>query len=75
MLDDIEVDTVFIAGPNGVHHEQCRLALLSGKHVWCEKSLTPSLVETQDLLSLARSCGLVLAEAFMFAYHPQFLDL
>jgi dTDP-3,4-didehydro-2,6-dideoxy-alpha-D-glucose 3-reductase len=75
MLNDTDVDAVFIAGPNSVHYNQCLATLRAGKHVWCEKSLTPTLDETVELLHLARKHCLVIAEAFMFAYHPQFMAL
>ena len=75
MLADPQVDTIFVAGPNGVHHPQALQCLAAGKHVWCEKSLTPTLAQSSELVSLARTRGLVIAEAFMFAYHPQFAAL
>ena len=72
MLADHSVDTVMIAGPNSVHFDQGLQVLTAGKHLWCEKTLTPSLGETETLAQLAGDNGLVLAEAFMFAHHPQF---
>ena len=75
MLADDSIDTVMLAGPNGVHFEQGQGVLQAGKHLWCEKSLTPSVAQTRQLLNSAQDRGLVVAEAFMFVYHPQFRAL
>ena len=75
MLADDSLDTVMLAGPNGVHFEQGQRVLQAGKHLWCEKTLTPSLAQTRQLVGSGRQKGLVVAEAFMFAYHPQFKAL
>jgi dTDP-3,4-didehydro-2,6-dideoxy-alpha-D-glucose 3-reductase len=72
MLADGMIDAVLIASPNGLHFEQARRALLAGKHVFVEKSLAGSLAEAELLLAMAEERGLVLAECFMYAFHPQF---
>jgi len=73
LLDDGELDAVYIALPNALHGEWARLALNAGKHVLCEKPLTPASAEAAELFELASSQGLVLAEAFMYRHHPKTL--
>ncbi|MEF2608176.1 MAG: Gfo/Idh/MocA family oxidoreductase, partial [Faecalicoccus sp.] len=41
MLQDITIDTIYVASPNSLHFEQSKRALQSGKHVICEKPFTP----------------------------------
>jgi predicted dehydrogenase len=65
LLDDGELDALYIALPNALHGEWARGALNAGKHVLCEKPLTPASAEAAELFDLASSQGLVLAEAFM----------
>jgi len=72
MLSSTEVDVVYIATPIGVHFSLAQKAIEAGKHVWCEKPLTCSYVDTQSLVSLAEKKGKVLTESFMYLYHPQF---
>jgi predicted dehydrogenase len=75
MLADTDVDTVICVSPNGLHVEQGVRVLEAGKHFWCEKSLAPTLAGAKALIEIADERGLVIAEAFMFAYHPQFIAL
>jgi len=72
MLNSTEVDVVYIATPIGVHFSLAQQAIEAGKHVWCEKPLTCSYIDTKVLVSLAEKKGRVLTESFMYLYHPQF---
>ena len=40
MLDDENVDIVYIATPHNLHYEMMIKALNKGKHVFCEKAIT-----------------------------------
>jgi predicted dehydrogenase len=73
LLEDDELDAVYIALPNALHGEWVRAALEAGKHVLCEKPLTPTAQEADTLFALASSLDLVLAEAFMYRHHPKTL--
>lgn len=70
LLDRDDVDAVYVPLPSGLHAEWVRTAILAGKHVLAEKPLTTDLAETEELVSLARSAGVVLRENFMFVHHP-----
>jgi len=72
MLSNNEVDVVYIATPIGLHFALAKQVLEAGKHVWCEKPVTCSYSDTQLLVSIAKAKGKVLAESFMYLYHPQF---
>lgn len=71
LLDDPEVEVVYISLPNGMHVEWARRALESGKHVLCEKPLSRYPAEVEQLFDLAAARGLHLSEAFMYRHHPQ----
>ena len=62
MLQDPQVDVVYIATPIGVHADQVAQALESGKHVWCEKPLTCRYEDTKSLVSIAKKNNLVVIE-------------
>jgi len=75
MLGDPDVDVVYLATPVGLHHEHGLLVLQAGRHLWCEKSLTPSLDASQELVEVSAELDLALCEAFMYLHHPQFRQL
>ncbi|MDK1360047.1 Gfo/Idh/MocA family oxidoreductase [Arthrobacter sp. zg-Y1219] len=70
LVDDPEVDVVYVAAPHAQHYEISRAALLAGKHVVCEKSLTINARETEDLIGIAASRGLFLMEAVWTRFLP-----
>lgn len=71
VLDDSEIDAVYIGLPNHLHVEWARRALAAGKHVLCEKSLTDDPAAAHALAHDAHARGLRIMEAFMFRHHPQ----
>jgi D-xylose 1-dehydrogenase (NADP+, D-xylono-1,5-lactone-forming) len=71
LLDDAEVEAVYISLPNGLHVEWTLRALEAGKHVLCEKPLSRRPQEVERAFDRADSAGLVLSEGFMWRHHPQ----
>lgn len=53
LLDDAAIDAVSIASPIGLHYEHARAALEAGKHVHCNKTLTTTVAEADELIALA----------------------
>lgn len=70
VLSNPDIDAVYVALVSGLHYEWAAAALRAGKHVLCEKPLSNNADEARSLDRLARSKGLVLAEAFHWAHHP-----
>jgi predicted dehydrogenase len=56
---------------NAQHHPWVISALRHGKHVLCEKPLALSLVEAQEMATVASSEGRYLMEAFMYRFNPR----
>ena len=75
MLRADTVDAVLVATPIGCHFSHGLAVIEAGKHLWCEKSLTASVRDSETLIAEARRRALVLAECFMYRYHPQFRRL
>ncbi len=71
LLEDSEVDGVYISLPNSLHHAWTMQALAAGKHVLCEKPYSRSPAEVEEAFDAADAAGLVLAEAFMYRHNPQ----
>lgn len=66
-----DIDVVYVASPSGCHFEHAAAALRAGRHVWVEKPLATTHLATRELVALAERKGLMLAESFMFTWHPQ----
>ena len=75
MLNEQEVDIVYLSTPIGLHAEQGMLVLQAGKHLWCEKPFTCELTKSEDLIRLSRSKNLTVAEGFMYLHHAQFKEV
>jgi D-xylose 1-dehydrogenase (NADP+, D-xylono-1,5-lactone-forming) len=71
LLQDPDVDAVYISLPNGLHVDWTMRALEAGKHVLCEKPLSRRAEEVEAAFDRAESMGLVLSEGFMWRHHPQ----
>jgi D-xylose 1-dehydrogenase (NADP+, D-xylono-1,5-lactone-forming) len=71
LLADEELDAVYIALPNALHHEWTMRALVAGKHVLCEKPYTRSPAQVDEANDEAERRGLVLAEAYMWRHSAQ----
>jgi D-xylose 1-dehydrogenase (NADP+, D-xylono-1,5-lactone-forming) len=71
LLDDADVDAVYVALPNELHVDWSIRALQAGKHVLCEKPIALSAAELQRLDDAARQHGLRVMEAFCHVHHPR----
>lgn len=75
LLKDPSIDAVYIPLPNHMHVEWSIKALESDKHVLCEKPIAMSSSEAKQLLEAARKKPhLKIMEAFMYRFHPQWLQ-
>ena len=70
MLEDPEIDLVYIAVPHSHHHMWTLAALNAGKHVLCEKAFAVNERQTREMIELSEKKGLLLAEAIWTRYMP-----
>ncbi len=75
LLDDREIDVVYIPLPNHLHAEWAVKAAAAGKHVLCEKPLALTVAEVDAIEAAARKHGVAVVEAFMYRHHPQTLKV
>ncbi|KAK4049143.1 hypothetical protein OIV83_004339 [Microbotryomycetes sp. JL201] len=61
VISDQTIQLVFVSTVNDTHYEYSKLALEAGKHVVCEKPLTPTSKAAYELAELAKDRNLVLA--------------
>lgn len=72
LLEDPEVEAVYIPLPNHLHREWTIRAAQAGKHVLCEKPIALNAREAGEMKAVCEEAGVQLFEAFMYRYHPQY---
>ncbi|VVJ16375.1 Putative oxidoreductase [Amycolatopsis camponoti] len=71
LLADPDVDAVYVSTPHALHKEWAIAAAEAGKHVLCEKPLTLTAADAEEVIDAARRNDVFLMEAFMYRLHPQ----
>ena len=67
---DTRLDLVTVATPNSTHHEISKSFLEAGFHVLCEKPLTTTLADGEDLVRTAREADRILAVNYGYSGYP-----
>jgi D-xylose 1-dehydrogenase (NADP+, D-xylono-1,5-lactone-forming) len=71
LLEDPEIEAVYISLPNTMHPEWSIRSLEAGKHVLCEKPFSRHPDEIEAAFDAADRAGRLLSEAFMYRHNPQ----
>jgi D-xylose 1-dehydrogenase (NADP+, D-xylono-1,5-lactone-forming) len=71
LLEDPDVDAVYISLPNTMHCDWSVKAVEAGKHVLCEKPLSRHPEDVERAFDAAENAGRLLTEAFMYRHNPQ----
>ena len=75
MLNDEEIEVIYLGVPNHLHYLMCKQALEHHKHVICEKPFTSHILELKELEQLAKAKNLFLLEAISTQYLPNVLKI
>jgi D-xylose 1-dehydrogenase (NADP+, D-xylono-1,5-lactone-forming) len=75
LLDDPEIDAIYVPLPNTLHAEWVIKALDAGKHVLCEKPIAITQADTRAMFDAARRNRRFLAEAYPYRAQEQTLAL
>jgi predicted dehydrogenase len=71
LLEDPDIDAVYIPLPNTLHAEWARRAAEHGKHILCEKPLAPTAAEAKELIAFCAARKVKLMDGFMWPHHPR----
>lgn len=70
MMEDPEVELVYIATPHSHHYRNMKMCLEAGKHVLCEKAFTVNAGQAEAIFRLAKEKNLLVTEAIWTRYMP-----
>jgi predicted dehydrogenase len=70
LINDPAVDVVSITTPNTLHKEMALAAIAAGKHVHCEKPLSPSLTDSIEMMNAAEAKGVATQVGFNYLKNP-----
>ena len=70
LVQDEEVELIYIATPHSHHYEHAKLCIEHGKAVLCEKAFTRNAQEAKEILALAKEKGVFITEAIWTRFMP-----
>lgn len=73
LVQDPDIDVVYVASPHVFHFEHTLLCLQNGKHVLCEKPMGMNAKQVEELARVAAQQNLFLMEAFWTNFIPSFV--
>ena len=68
LLDDENVDAVYLPLPNGIHMEWVKKAAAAGKHILCEKPMALTEEQVREMFAAAMEHGVLLEEAYAYRH-------
>ncbi|MGQ9553983.1 MAG: Gfo/Idh/MocA family protein [Anaerolineae bacterium] len=69
LLREREIQAVYIATPQNVHHDQVLLAARYGKHILCEKPMATSLKDADEMIAACEKAGVKLGFDYMMRFN------
>ena len=75
LINDPQIDAVYIATPHPTHKENVIAALKAGKPVLCEKPFAVSSIEAKEMVEVAKENGVALMEAMWARFLPHYAKI
>jgi predicted dehydrogenase len=75
MVDNPDIDVVYVVTPNALHAEHTIKAARAGKHVFCEKPMEISVERCQLMIDECKKAGRKLGIAYRCQFEPHHLEL
>ncbi|MCX7597686.1 MAG: Gfo/Idh/MocA family oxidoreductase [Armatimonadetes bacterium] len=69
LLEDPEVEAVYVASPTASHHQYVLAAARAGKHVLCEKPLALNVAQAEEMVAACKEAGVKFGVNFMMRFH------
>jgi predicted dehydrogenase len=74
LVEDPDVDAIYIATPHALHASHAALAIAAGKPVLVEKAFTRNAAEAGEVIAAAREAGVFLMEAVWTRFLPHMVE-
>lgn len=74
LLDDEQIDTVYVALPNNLHFDAMDKAIDAGKDIICEKPFTTNSYETEKIIEKAKEHEVMIVEAISHRFIPNAIE-
>jgi len=74
IVDNPDIDVVYVVTPNGIHLDNALVAAKAGKHVFCEKPMEISVERCQQMIDAVKAAGRMLAIAYRCRFEPHHLE-
>jgi predicted dehydrogenase len=68
--DNKAIDAVYVALPNSMHAEYTIRSAKAGKHVLCEKPMSTTVKEAEDMIAACKAANVKLMIAYRLHYEP-----
>lgn len=75
LLEDPEIDAVYIPLPNHLHKVWTLKAAKAGKHILCEKPIALDEAEAVEMIDACKKENVLLAEAYMYRHQQRYEDI
>lgn len=73
LINDKNIDALYIPLPNHMHLEWCIKGMEAGKHILCEKPIVLTTSDVRKLIDVRDKTGMKITEAFMVRSHPRWV--
>lgn len=71
LLKDEDVQVIYIPLPNDLHKEWVMKAAAAGKHILCEKPISLTNEDLDEMIATCKKHNVLLMEAYMYQFHAQ----
>jgi len=75
LVNNPEVEVIYVATPHGLHHEHVMLCLKHKKAVLCEKAFAINYREAKEMIDYAKAQNTFIMEAFWTRFLPHYLKM
>ncbi len=75
LVQNPEIDVIYIATPHNLHYENTLLCLQHGKAVLCEKPFAMNARQAVEMISMAREKKVFLMDALWTKFHPHYIKM